>query len=310
MTSLSTPLALVVLASCASSDARPATPAASAPRAPDFTYDAAAPLDVKPDGDPDRIGDIVIARITYASPRGGRVPAFVVTPAVAAATRRPGIILQHGMGNLDKSYFLPEAIELARAGAVALLPDAPDQRPAAMRTFEFANHEHDPELWEQAAIDLRRAIDVLAARDDVDPARIGYVGHSFGASLGGILAAVEPRVRAIVLVAPGSYTRTIRESDSEAMVALRKNVPKPALDSYLAQMAPYDVDRFLAKAPAATTVLFQFGNYDRGVSQRAADELVALSTATKEVRRYPTGHFITSVVSLRDRVEFFGRVLR
>jgi dienelactone hydrolase len=265
---------------------------------------------VKPDGDPDRIGDIVIARITYASPRGGRVPAFVVTPAVAAATRRPGIILQHGMGNLDKSYFLPEAIELARAGAVALLPDAPDQRPAAMRTFEFANHEHDPELWEQAAIDLRRAIDVLAARDDVDPARIGYVGHSFGASLGGILAAVEPRVRAIVLVAPGSYTRTIRESDSEAMVALRKNVPKPALDSYLAQMAPYDVDRFLAKAPAATTVLFQFGNYDRGVSQRAADELVALSTATKEVRRYPTGHFITSVVSLRDRVEFFGRVLR
>lgn len=262
------------------------------------------------DGEPDRHGDVLVQRITYASPRGGRVPAFVVTAAAGGSSRRPAVILQHGMGNLDKSFFLPDAIALARAGAVALLPDAPDQRPAALRAIDFANHAHDPELWTQATVDLRRAVDVLSARPDVDPKRIGYIGHSFGASLGGILSAIEPRIRAIVLVAPGGYTRGLRESTSEAMVALRANVPAPAFEAYLAQMAPYDVEKFLAKAPKATTVLFQFGTYDLGVTPRAADALVALTTATAETRRYPTGHFVTSVAALRDRVQFLGRVLQ
>jgi hypothetical protein len=36
----------------------------------------------------------------------------------------------------------------------------------------------------QMVVDLRRAVDVLVARKDVDPKRIGYVGHSLGATWG------------------------------------------------------------------------------------------------------------------------------
>lgn len=304
-------LSLTALVGC---DARPDAPAPSpAPtprRAPDFTYDASAALDVQMAGPPDRWGDVEIAQLTFASPRGGRVPAILVSPADRAAGEpMPAVILQHGMGAVDKTSLLPDAIVLARAGAIALLPDAPDQRPAAMRTIDFADHGHDPELWEQTAVDLRRAIDVLAARDDVDAQRIGFVGHSFGSSMGAILAAVEPRIRAFVLIAPGAYTSSVREGQTAGLIALRATVPEDALDRYLATMEPFDAPRWLAKAPATTPVLLQVAAYDPGVPTRVVDELVASSLGAAEVRRYPTGHFITSPSAMRDRVSFLGERL-
>jgi dienelactone hydrolase len=304
-----TVLVAVVFLGCAAKAAPPATPAPEAPPpAPDFAYDASAPLDVQPDGAAQTWGDVTITPITYASPRGGRVPALVVAPALT--TRHPAVILQHGMGAVDKANLLPDAILLARAGAIAILPDAPDQRPAALRTLEFAGHDHDPELWEQAAIDLRRAVDLLAARPDVDAGRIGFVGHSFGSTMGAILAAIEPRIRAFVLIAPGAMTSSIREGETESMRALRKNVPPAALASYLASMEPYDAPRWLARAPASALVLMQHAAYDPGVPPSAIEALTTGSTATTESKRYPSGHFITSPAALRDRLRFLDRALQ
>ena len=42
--------------------------------------------------------------------------------------------------------------------------------------------------------DLRRALDVLLAQPGVDPKRIAYVGHDFGAMYGAVLAGVDRRV--------------------------------------------------------------------------------------------------------------------
>jgi hypothetical protein len=40
-------------------------------------------------------------------------------------------------------------------------------------------------------VDLRRGLDLLVARNNVDAKRIGFVGHSFGAQCGNILDAVD-----------------------------------------------------------------------------------------------------------------------
>jgi dienelactone hydrolase len=218
------------------------------------------------------------------------------------------VILQHGMGAIDKSNLLPDAVLLARAGAVALLPDAPDQRPAALRALDFAGHEHDPELWQQAAVDLRRAVDVLAARDDVDGERLGFAGHSFGATMGCILAAGEPRLRAFALIAPGAMTASIREGQTADLIALRANIPPAALAGYLAQMAPYDAPVWLARAPATAAILVQHAAFDPGVPDAARRAIDAAAPAA-ERRRYPTGHFITSPAAMRDRLDFFTRTL-
>lgn len=47
----------------------------------------------------------------------------------------------------------------------------------------------------------RAALDILAARPDVDQSRIALVGHDFGAMHGTLLAADDARIAATVLIA-------------------------------------------------------------------------------------------------------------
>ncbi|HVT37772.1 MAG TPA: dienelactone hydrolase family protein, partial [Gemmatimonadaceae bacterium] len=53
------------------------------------------------------------------------------------------------------------------------------------------------------AKDLRRSIDYLATRSDVDTTRLAYYGFSWGGRVGGIMPAVEPRLKAVVLNVAG-----------------------------------------------------------------------------------------------------------
>jgi formylglycine-generating enzyme required for sulfatase activity/dienelactone hydrolase len=55
-------------------------------------------------------------------------------------------------------------------------------------------------MW---AKDLRRTIDYLETRPDMDSARVAYYGVSWGGYLGGVLPAVEPRLKAVILVVAG-----------------------------------------------------------------------------------------------------------
>lgn len=61
----------------------------------------------------------------------------------------------------------------------------------------------------QAVLDARRAIAYLAARPDVDPARIGVVGTSLGSFVAGLVAASEPKVsRAALLLGGGDLVNS------------------------------------------------------------------------------------------------------
>ncbi|MFO7586507.1 MAG: protein kinase [Gemmatimonadota bacterium] len=64
-------------------------------------------------------------------------------------------------------------------------------------THAYAAHV---EAW---AKDLRRSIDYLETRGDIDTARLAYYGYSWGGRLGPIMLAVEPRLKAAVLNVAG-----------------------------------------------------------------------------------------------------------
>jgi dienelactone hydrolase len=53
------------------------------------------------------------------------------------------------------------------------------------------------------AKDMRRTIDYLETRSDIDTARVAYYGVSWGGYLGGLMPAVEPRFKAVVLLVAG-----------------------------------------------------------------------------------------------------------
>ena len=97
-----------------------------------------------------------------------------------------------------KYTFYTEAIELAKAGVVSLLPNPPYARPPIEDVVVFEPSDKDGIV--QEVKEMRRGIDVLVSRPEVDPSRLGYVGFSWGASLGGIFSAVERRVHAFVLM--------------------------------------------------------------------------------------------------------------
>jgi len=152
---------------------------------------------------------------------GGRVPAFLVTPL--GKGRFAGVVLMHrGFG--DRSSMLDEALLYARAGAVCVLPDGfPRNRPERPAT-DFSTAEGVRDALVQIVIDLRRAIDILFSRLDVSSSRIGYVGHSLGATVGGALAGPCERVSAYVLM--DGYPQVSLKIDSS-----RKNSPAAKVSS-------------------------------------------------------------------------------
>ena len=158
-----------------------------------FDYDAAAPLDVQEVKSEVKDG-AVVHDITYAGPEG-RIDAFLITPQGDGPF--PAVEFMPGAPGA-KYTFYTEAIELAKAGVVSLLPNPPYARPPIEDVVVFEPSDKDGIV--QEVKEMRRGIDLLVSRPEVDPSRLGYVGFSWGGSLGGVLSAVERRVHSFVLM--------------------------------------------------------------------------------------------------------------
>ena len=53
--------------------------------------------------------------------------------------------------------------------------------------------------------DLKRTIDYLETRNDIDSSKLAYFGFSWGGDMGAIMAAIEPRIKVSVLVIAGIF---------------------------------------------------------------------------------------------------------
>ena len=267
-----------------------------------FDYDRRAPLDVKEHSVEEREGAKVYD-ISYARPQGGRVTAYLVAPATKG--RHAGIIFAHPAGG-DRKSFLSEALTLARVGAVSLLIDDPSTRPAdwRRRMFVFTEPENDRGTYIQAIIDLRRGVDLLATRPDVDEKRLGFVGFSFGATLGGILAGVERRIKAYALMGTAARLSDFwRSGELPALERLRASLTKEQLDKYIETTAPFDVIHYIGHAAPSAT-LFQFGRHDANVPEKLALEFFRAGGEPKEIKWWDGGHELNDE-AMRHRAEWF-----
>jgi dienelactone hydrolase len=275
-----------------------------------FDYDAKAPLDVKEVGREKRQGATVID-LTYASPRGGRVPAYVVVPEGRGpfAAVLFGHWMMPGSPMRNRREFLEEAVVLARAGAVSLLIDAPYVRPGFVpEKDETRQPEQSSEVARQQAVDFRRGLDMLLARRVVDPKRVAYVGHSFDAHVGAILTGVEKRIGSFVLMAGGYATEEyVFDPENEGMVELRKKYGDEPLRKYFRDYAWDDPANFVAhSAPAA--VFLQYGRNDKPISEKMARRDSARFAEPKRVGFYDAGHELDAAAR-RERAEWLARRL-
>lgn len=252
-----------------------------------FAYDASRPLDVRETSAREAAG-VRFVELTYASPKGGRVPATLVLPAGEGL--HPAVVFQHGGGTAKRGDFLAEAQGLARAGLASLLVDAPFNRPGGAPWLTFG--VQDRAGYVQNVIDLRRGIDLLAQRPEIDARRIALVGHSYGGVLAGIVAALDRRLAAVVVMSgPGRITDPLRQEGR------RLKVPAKRLAAYLAAMRSVDAVRYVGRSTAP--LLFQFGRRDTMPAAWFRAHVEA-APAGARVRWYPAGHELCDCAT-RDR---------
>ena len=253
-----------------------------------FAYDAASPLELESRVNQAR-PDMTIYDVTYASPKGGRVPAYLGVPTSPGP--HAGILIQHGMpGSRDSMFRL--LTTLTRTGAVTLAITAPWARAevAGTRDGVLSFTPKDAEEQVQLIVDWRRGIDLLQSHPDVDPERLAYVGVSYGGTIGGLLAGVERRVQAYALVVgDGGLTIHMEQGNNPEFARL-----SPAQrDAWFAAMRPIEPIRFV---PHAAPVALLFQNARRDELVPVADALAYQQAASepKSVYWYDTGHSLNT----------------
>ena len=266
-----------------------------------FDYDRRAPLDVRVESRAVKDG-VAVETLSYASPKGGRVPAALVAPA--SQGRFAGLLLMHGMPG-DYKPLLPEAEALARRGAVCLLIDAPFSRPGRANQWPLHFDERDRDDQIQLIVDLRRGVDLLLSRPDVDPRRLGYLGVSYGGAMGGLLAGVETRLAAYALVVgDGGLVSHTSGPEGDGML---QSLPAQQARRWLAAMEPIEPLRFVGRA-APARLLFQNGRKDPFVPPSHARAYQEAGSEPKTIRWYDAGHGLGQAAA-RDRRDWLATQL-
>jgi dienelactone hydrolase len=275
-----------------------------------FDYDRKAPLGVREVGRQSRDG-VTVIDLTYGSPLGGRVPAYLVVPAGRGpfAAVLFGHWMMEGSPLRNRRQFLEEAVVLGRSGAVALLIDAPHVRSGFEREKdELRSAVQSSEVSRQQVIDFRRGVDLLTARPDVDPKRIAYVGHSFDAHVGGILSGVEKRVGSFVLMAGGfADEEYVFDPDNAEMRKLRQRLGDDQIREYFRKYAWDDPVHFVGRGGLAA-VFLQFGRQDKSITEKMARRYYELFAKPKRLTFYDSGHALDAEAR-RDRVAWLGKSL-
>ncbi|HEY2941564.1 MAG TPA: dienelactone hydrolase family protein, partial [Vicinamibacteria bacterium] len=177
------------------------------------------------------LGGVVREKVTYAVEPGERVPAWVFIPTDGAA-RHPAVLAHHqhggqfqvgkdgpaGLGSTPDQHY---ALELARRGYVTIAPDAlcfnERQDPAgklkdaAYERFEALHRITEGKTLQGKYVwDARRALDYLETRPEVDPSRLGMIGHSLGGQETLFTTAIDTRIKAAVSSCGFGSLRTLK----------------------------------------------------------------------------------------------------
>jgi dienelactone hydrolase len=166
----------------------------------------------------DRPQGLIRQLVRYETEPGVPTEAYLIRPSEPAATRRAGVVVLHstvpytirqpaGLEGPPEKHF---GLKLAQRGYVTFSPrcflwegsGTYQQRAAEQQRRHPGSLGMAKMLW-----DAQRGLDVLAGLPEVDPRRLGTVGHSLGAKEALYLAAFDPRVKVTVSSEGGIGTR-------------------------------------------------------------------------------------------------------
>ena len=169
------------------------------------------------------------------------------------------------------------------------------------------------DAWVQSVIDVRRAVDYLQSRTDIDPAKIGYLGFSQGAMLGSVVVGVEARIGPFCLAVPGG-----------GFVDIVKNIDQyPVLKAHWPIKTTPDVMQRIEDIGNITDPIYYIGRigprplliivakYDEIIPPEASAALIKAAHADEatQVKRWASGH-VLNPAAIFDMQTFFVSHLR
>lgn len=217
--------------------------------------------------------------VVVRTPAGIRLAGTLTMPDGRPAAGAPAVVMITGSGPEERDESLPGvsgyrpfrqiADTLSRRGIAVLRLDdrgvgGSDAGPRNPTTADFAD-------------DIRAALAYLRTRGDVDARRLGLVGHSEGGMIAPMVAATDPRLKAIVLLAgPAENGRQILAYQQRYMIEHTSGIAPGRRDSALAATA-----RGLDSAAATNAWLRFFRDYDPlATARRVTTPVLILQGAT------------------------------
>lgn len=247
------------------------------------------------------------------------IPAEYYLPANLAAgqARRPAVIVLH---ILNGSYELERMLctVLAENGVPAVmffLPYYGERGGSQGRRALLDKVDLFTQCLDQSLLDVRRTADVLAARPEVDPGRLGVSGISLGALIAAASCGVEPRLQRAELILGGGRLKEILASARETRElrdSLARLTPEQRLrvDAALARVEPLNHVEALKRLGLQKRLLLINAAEDEVIPPACTEALAKAVGVQDQVVWLPgMGHY-TAMAALpriiRDTVAFFA----
>jgi eukaryotic-like serine/threonine-protein kinase len=257
-----------------------------------FVYDR-APLEARIDKVVDTDDWKLEAVSVNAAYNGERLPIYVYLPRHGTPPYQP-VVMFPGSSAMFESRFDPHWIEqsrdysfLMKAGRALVFPiykstfERQDRLRSDLPDESVAYKDHVV-MWVK---DLSRTIDYLETRQDMRTDRLAYLGVSWGGFLGGILPAVEKRVRVVVLNVGG--------------MAMEQALPEVDQINYLPRVTQ--------------PVLMLNGEHDNyfpvETAQKPLFRLLGTPPGDKKMIVYPSGHLVPRVEFMKETLAWLDQYL-
>jgi dienelactone hydrolase len=201
------------------------------------------------------------------------------------------IMYYPGSGDIYRKQYDPERIWskdfVIKSGRVLVYPiykgtnDRHDELNSDLPNESVMYKEHVV-MWNK---EFSRTIDYLETRDDIQVDKIGYLGWSWGGYMGGIIPAVEKRVKAVVLNVGG--------------MVMNKSLPEVDQLNYLPRV----------KQP----ILMLSGKHDMffplETSQKPMFNFLGTSEKDKKRIVYEAGHLVPRTDFVKETLEWYDKYL-
>ncbi len=285
------------------------TPGANVNSTVFFGYDKLQPLNAEMQ-QVEKNARATIYHVSYATTNAQRVTAYLYVPATGKAPY-PCVIMMHGAGG-SKEDFKPMYDFLSMRGYAVLAPDAAfhGERISEGIDSEAADWYQTRNLIMQTVVDLRRTIDWLETRPEVDSSRIGYLAASQGSFIGSIFVAVDTRVKAAALLVGGADFKVFFRNSQLPSINLLRNYLSPAeLDAVADELAPIDPQYYIGSISPRPLLLMN-GRKDLIISEAAGKRLQELAGEPKETYWYDGTHIPPFDLALVRCSDFFRKYLK